>query len=56
MSTPNVLTMAVTAHLMVQLAPQAGDTLGRINCIDPRQPKPFAQPQLHRKDKVGCAA
>ena len=44
------------AHLTVQLTLQAGDTLGRINCIDPRQPKPFAQPQLHRKDKVGCAA
>lgn len=31
---------------------QAGDTLGRVNCIDPRESKPFAQPQLHRKDKV----
>ena len=30
----------------------AGDNLGRIHLIDPRQEKPFAAPMVHKKDKV----
>lgn len=33
----------------------AGDNLGRINLIDPRQDRPYASPTVHKKDKVSYA-
>lgn len=31
----------------------AGDSLGRLHLLDPRQPQPIAALQLHKKQKVG---
>lgn len=34
----------------------AGDNLGRIHLIDPRQDKPYASPTVHKRNKARDAA